>query len=53
MTAKKDIENLEGQHSRLGVKCSILDVTKDARQLAMRQMVSRLIAEEKASLYPQ
>ena len=53
MTAKEDIEIIEGQQSLLGVNFPILDVTKDAGQLPMRQMPSRLIAEEKASLYPQ
>ena len=43
---KEDIKIIEGQKNRLGEKFFMVDVTEDAGQLAMRQMLSHLIAKE-------
>ena len=43
---KEDIKIIKSQKSRLGENLPMVDVTEDAGQLAMRQMVSHLIAKE-------
>lgn len=45
----EDVAMIEGQQTRLNGAVPVVDISEDAGQIAMRQTLARLIAEENAN----